>query len=118
MKRVFRFLCAAFILLSIALPAMAKNKIKYPPNTSMVEVTNRTQKHFDANRDGWLNRHENSLLTTHLRFGYPLVKKRKQRPYDFNGDLMLEPFEWQMYTRDKESGTLRKKDETGSGVRR
>lgn len=76
----------------------------------MVKVKDRTQKHFDRDRDGYLNRYENALYQTHLRFGYPLAKKKKHKPYDFNGDLMLEPFEWQMFLTDKKNGTLIKPD--------
>lgn len=74
----------------------------------MVEVKNKIQKHFDINKDGYLNRYEFSLFQTEQHFNYPLVKKKKQKPYDFNGDLMLQPFELASYLRDKKSGNLKK----------
>ncbi|MBU0504387.1 MAG: hypothetical protein ABII18_01135 [bacterium] len=65
-------------------------------------------KHFDRNDDGYLNWHENKLYQTHLFFGYPLAKKKNQKPYDLNQDLMLQPFEMQQYLTDKNKGSLRK----------
>jgi len=79
----------------------------------MFEVKTKKQKHFDIDKDHYLNRYELSLYRTYLLKGYPLVKKKKQKPYDFNFNLMLEPFELQMYLRDKKNGTLvkyKKKD--------
>lgn len=85
--------------------------------SSAPEVTNKIQKHFDSDKDRCLNRYEYSLYLTHRRFGWELAKKKNQRPYDFNHDLMLEPFEMQMYLKDKEMGTLRESArKTGSVV--
>lgn len=84
-------------------------KVKYHPRYStMVPVKNRTQKHFDIDKDDYLNRYENSLYNTHLLFGYPLAKKKKHKPYDYNHDLMLGPFEMQLYLKDKKNGRLKK----------
>ncbi|MBF0106610.1 MAG: hypothetical protein HQM16_14950 [Deltaproteobacteria bacterium] len=98
------------VMFLVAPSKVPAKKIAYSPLSSMVEVKNRTMKHFDRDKDGWLNRYENSLLTTHLKFGYDLVKKNKQKPYDFNHDLMLEPFEKKMYLKDKKNGVLKKYD--------
>lgn len=74
----------------------------------MIDVTNKTQKHFDRDNDGYLSIVENSYYKTQQRFGYPLVKKSKQIPYDTDGDGMLESGEWRLYSRDKSAGTLKK----------
>lgn len=69
--------------------------------SSLTPVTNKTEKHFDVNKDKQLSPYERLLLRTHELKGYPLAKKKKMLPYDFNGDLMLEPFEEQKYRERK-----------------
>jgi hypothetical protein len=48
-----------------------------------------------------------SLLRTHIHFGYTLVNKKKQIPYDLNHNAMLEPDEEKRYASDKKNGMLR-----------
>ena len=74
--------------------------------SSLTPVHTKTQKHFDIDRDKFLSPYERLLLRTHEIMHYPLVKRKKQRPYDYNGDHMLEPFEEQHYLRDKGDGSL------------
>ena len=101
-----------FIILLLSIYFMgaevSAKKAQYGPGTTMIAVKNKTQKHFDLDRDGYLNRFEHSLLTTHLYFNYPLVKKKKQIPYDFDNNRMLQPYELQMYLKDKKKGQLKK----------
>ncbi len=100
--------------------SFAKEKKYVGKYSTLLKAKGRTMKHFDIDDDGYLNRYENSLYNTHKIFGYPLAKKKKQKPYDFNGDLMLQPFEMTMYLKDKKNGTLKrysKKKKRDSGVR-
>ncbi|MCP5464214.1 MAG: hypothetical protein H7A33_04225 [Deltaproteobacteria bacterium] len=88
------------------LPAVAN--ATHPRYNTAAKVKGKVMKHFDRDEDGVLNRYELSLYQTHKHFGYPLAKKKKQKPYDFNGDLMLQPYEEQLYNKDKAAGNLRK----------
>lgn len=105
-----RFLVPVFLfLLIIALfPTLTHSRSLPIGTTSLTEVTNRKEKHFDRNRDGFLSPYERGSLQTHLSRGYPLVRKNTQKPYDFDRDLMLEPFELSQYLADKKSGRLGK----------
>lgn len=76
--------------------------------SSQVKVKGKVMKHFDQNKDGVLSPYENSLYKTQQHFGYKLAKKKKHKAYDFNGNLMLEPYEYQRFKQDKASGTLKK----------
>lgn len=67
----------------------------------------KVQKHFDLDKNKILNLYEMSLIRTYLQFGYALVKKKKQIPYDLNHNAMLEPSEEKNYSSDKKNGTLR-----------
>ena len=75
--------------------------------TSFSKPKDKVEKHFDKDKDGFLNFYERMLLRTYVVFHYPLVKKKKQRPYDVNGDLMLEPAENKRYLEDEASGKLK-----------
>lgn len=66
-----------------------------------------TREHFDLDEDGRLSTYESALYKTHLKFGYPLVEKKDQIPYDFNQNWMLEPAEMQQYQRFKATGQSR-----------
>jgi hypothetical protein len=82
-----------------------------PPSlaySTLIKAKDRTMKHFDRNDDGYLNWYESKLYQTHRHFGYPLVTKKNQKPYDFNQDLMLQPMEIKQYLADKKNGILRK----------
>lgn len=71
------------------------------------KIDSKTERHFDLDKSGSLDRYERQLLKTHEHFAYPLVTKKEQRVYDFNNDRMLEPFEEAQYRRDKESGKIK-----------
>lgn len=77
-----------------------------PVVSSLTPVQNKTQKHFDLDRNKSLDPYERLLLRTHEVMKYPLANKKKMLPYDYNQDRMLEPFEHQKYLRDKQSGDL------------
>lgn len=76
-----------------------------------VSVTGETSKklarHFDRDKNGALDQLERMNLRTYQIFHYPLVEKENQKPYDVDGDLMLEPFEMRQYLADKVSGRLK-----------
>jgi DNA modification methylase len=107
-KHLTVFLSFIVMLSLVPLCLRAKAKCSLGTYSTMVKVKNRTMKHFDINDDGCLNRYENSLFKTHERTGWKLAKKKKQKPYDVNYNLMLEPFEYKMYLKDKKDGNLKK----------
>ncbi len=82
----------------------------------MIEVHGKVARHFDRDNDGYLNMVEAAFCRTHLRFGYPLVKKRKQRAYDTNQNAMLEPDEWRAFSLDKQAGALKKSNEDNEEI--
>jgi hypothetical protein len=91
------------------LPYLSQAK-KYTTSRSFIKAEGKVAKHFDRNEDGYLSRYEWELYKTHKYFGYPLAKKKKQKPYDTNQNLMLEPFEYKRYLADKKAGKLKKYD--------
>ena len=110
MKLIYKYhstiLLSVLFLLSLSSSVFARQKRHEGPYSSMFMTHTKQQRHFDIDDDGYLNRYEYSLYNTYTLFHYPLVKKKKQVPYDFNHDLMLQPFELQMYLRDKKNGRL------------
>lgn len=95
-----------FLLAFALIPIPAYSRALSIGTFSMTKVTNGKEKHFDRDRDGFLSPYERSHLQTHLSRGYPLVRKKTQKPYDFDHDLMLAPFEMSQYLADKKSGRL------------
>lgn len=91
--------------LLLSLGVVAKKTDEVGPHSSLVLVAGQTMRHFDIDKDGVLNRYENSLYNSHKIFGYPLITKPSEALYDINHNLMLEPFEQQTYLKDKKSGT-------------
>lgn len=75
--------------------------------TSLSKPKGKVEKHFDKDKDGFLSPYERMLLRTHVIYRYPLVKKKKQRPYDVNRSLMLEPAEYKRYLQDEATGKLK-----------
>lgn len=98
------FFIGLLILPCVFVWAKKSNSTDYP--TSFRPET-KVQKHFDLDENKILNLYEMSLIRTYLQFGYTLVKKNKQMPYDFNHNAMLEPDEEKIYLLDKKNGTLR-----------
>ncbi len=94
-----------FALLALASSSEAK-KIPYGAD-SLTLPQNKTEKHFDRNRDGYLNPYERLLILTQAKFGYPLAKQKKQAPYDTNDNGMLEPPELRLYQLDVDSGKIK-----------
>lgn len=76
------------------------------------KLKTKEEKHFDINQDGRLDINESLYYRTHKITGYPLITKDKQKPYDFNYNYMLDPFEQQMYLKDKANGTLKDNPDT------
>jgi hypothetical protein len=77
--------------------------VDLPQAGAVLRVRDKRQKHFDADRDGYLGRYEFQLLKTHLHFGYPLARKIAEKAYDFNQTLMLEPSEVALLAKEKGS---------------
>ncbi len=63
----------------------------------MMRVTDRTMNHFDADRDGCLNRREYSFYTYQRHTGFPLAKRRSQKKVDTNFNGMLDTHELERY---------------------
>ncbi|MBX7148217.1 hypothetical protein K1X76_03965 [bacterium] len=81
-------LLIGFLLLFLPALGMAKT---YSPK--------KLERFFDLNKDGRLSYLESALIKTQKRYGWPLVDTSKKKPYDYNGDFMLEPYEWELYQR-------------------
>lgn len=100
---------ALSVLTLMATPNASFVVAAFPPTGSVIRAKHSLQKHFDADRDGYLDRLEFSLLKTHLHFGFPLAKKIGERAYDFNHTLMLEPTEVSQRDQERRSGRYRQR---------
>lgn len=64
-------------------------------------VNTKLERFFDINEDGWVSLYERGLMTTYHTFNWPLAKTKKMKKFDFNKNLMLEPFEYEQYLKWK-----------------
>lgn len=102
-----KIIVITFIIFCIAGDVFA-TPVQSGSRGTMQKVKGKVQRHFDRDEDGYLSRYELALYQTHLLFGYPLAKKKKQIPYDFNQDFMLQPYEMKQYLKDKKEDNLKK----------
>lgn len=105
MKWLLNLTLLLFCVVGVA-QAKTKQTQGYPP-MAVTKAKGKLLKHFDRNQDGYIDYFEASILRSYRQFHYPLAKKKKHLPYDFNNDGMLAPHEVREFKKDEARGTLR-----------